>query len=115
MAIKQTASTTANVKDYSNGGDGSKEVEVPYSYEWNQMENDAELRNEFSPADLLALGNARLKSTANSVARAKAIKPYEQDPDSQAAIRERMIKDAVKAGKSRERAEKFVDSLLASE
>lgn len=118
----ETGTATANVKDYSlvdpnnpkgPRNDGSKEVEVPYSFEYKVLENAAELANEFSPAQLLDLANARIKSTANSGARQKAIAPFAQDPDSVAAIRERMIKDAMKAGKTREVAEKFVDSLLA--
>jgi hypothetical protein len=94
--------------------DGSTEVEVPYTFEYKVLENDSELRNEFSNAQLLDLANARLKSTANSGARQKAIAPYAQDPNSNAAIRERIIKDAMKAGKSREKAETFADSLLNS-
>ena len=105
--------SSATVKDFSNGQDGSKEVDVPYTFEYNVLENGTELANEFSPAKLLELANARIKSTANSAARQKAVAPYAQDPDSKAAIRDRMIKDAIKAGKTREVAEKFVDSLLA--
>jgi len=114
MAKKETATATATVKDFSNGKDGSLEVEVPYTYEYDILENEAELRNEFSPTDLLQLGNARKKATANSTARQKAVAPFAQDPDSMPAIREQMIKSAIKAGKSRETAEKFVDSLLNS-
>lgn len=110
-----TGESTATVKDFSNGQNGSKEVDVPYTFTYDVLETMVEVQNEFSPADLIALANARKKSTANSTERQKATKPYAQDPDSQDAIRERMIKDAIKAGKSRETAEKFVDSLLASE
>jgi hypothetical protein len=110
---QEKGEATATVKDFSNGQDGSKEVDVPYSFEYNVLENAQELANEFSPAKLLELANARIKSTANSAARQKAVSPYAQDPDAPAAIRERMIKDAMKAGKSREIAEKFVDSLFA--
>jgi hypothetical protein len=117
----ETGSANATVKDFSlidptneNGprNDGSNEVEVPYTFSYNILENDTELRNEFSPKDLLDLGNARLKSSANSAARQKAIAPYAQDPNSQGAIRERMVKDAMKLGKTKEQAEAFVDSLL---
>lgn len=110
----EKADGKATVKDFSNGADGSNEVEVPYSYEYNVLESAAELANEFSPAQLLELANARIKSTANSGARQKAIAPYAQDPNSNAAIRERMIKDAQKLGKTREAAEAFVDSLMAA-
>ena len=110
----EKADGKAVVKDFSTGADGSLEVEVPYSYEYNILENDTELRNEFSPKDLLDLANARLKSTANSGARQKAISPYAQDPNAPAAIRERMVKDAMKLGKTKEAAEAFVDSLLSA-
>lgn len=110
--LNQKADGVATVADYSDGKDGSTQVEVPYSFEYKVLENAAELANEFSPAQLLDLANARVKSTANSGARQKAIAPYAQDPNSNAAIRERMIKDAMKLGKSKDAAESFVDSLL---
>jgi hypothetical protein len=111
---KENASGEATVKDYSNGADGSKEVTVPYTFEYDVLENATELADKFAPADLLTLANARLKSTANSGARQKAIAPYAQDPNSPAAIRESMIKDAMKLGKTKEQATAFVDSLMAS-
>lgn len=119
----ETGTGNAAVKDFSlvdasqpDGArnDGSTEVEVPYSFEYKVLENDVELRNEFSNAQLLDLANARLKSTSNSGARQKAIAPYAQDPNSLDAIRERIIKDAMKAGKTREKAETFADSLLSA-
>ncbi|SRR5258708_27694118 len=108
----EKADGKATVQDFSNGSDGSKSVEVEYSFEYNILENATELSNEFAPAELLALANARVKSTANSGARQKAIAPYAQDPNSTPAIRERMVKDAMKLGKTKEQAEAFVDSLL---
>lgn len=108
----ETAKASATVKDYSDGKDGSLEVEVPYEFNYEVLENEAELRNEFSVTQLLDLANARKKSTANSGARQKAIAPYAQDPNSVDAIRERMVKDAMKLNKTREQAEAFVDSLL---
>lgn len=110
----ETGKATATVRDYSDGKDGSTEVEIPYEFSYNVLENDAELREKFSPESLRDLANARLKSTANSGARQAAISPYAQDPNSQAAIRERMVKDAMKLGKTKEAAESFVDSLLAA-
>lgn len=104
----------ATVKDFSEGKDGSTEVDVPYSYEYTELETAQELAEKFAPADLLALANARLKSTANSGARQAAIAPYAQDPNSPAAIRENMIKNAVKLGKTLEQATAFVDSLFAA-
>jgi hypothetical protein len=125
---KETGKATATVKDYSlldaaneNGGrnDGTKEVEVDYTFEYDILESKEELDAEFSAKDLLELANARKKSTANSGARQKAIAPFAQDPNSQDAIRERMIKDAMKIkskvtgeNKTRDEAEAFVDSLL---
>ena len=108
----EQATGTAEVSDFSEGKDGSVKVEVPYSFEYKVIENEAELRNEYSVAQLIDLANARGKSSANSAARQKAIAPYAQDPNSPAAIRERMVKDAMKLGKSKDDAEKFVDSLL---
>ena len=105
---------TAVVKDFSEGRNGSTEVEVPYEYEFQILETAAELANEFSPSQLLDLGNARKKSSANSAARQAAIAPYAQDPNSPDAIRERMVKDAMKLKKTREQAEAFVDSLLSA-
>lgn len=110
----ETATGSATVQDFSEGKNGSAEVTVPYSYEYKVLENGAELAQEFAPADLVSLANARLKSTANSGARQKAIAPFAQDPNSPAAIRDRMVKDAQKLGKSLADAETFVDSLLAS-
>ena len=112
---KETVSDArATVKDFSNGADGSKEVDLTYSYEYEVLEDGAELANKFAPADLLSLANARLKSTANSAARQKAIAPFAQDPNSPAAIRENLIKNVVKTGKTLEQATAFVDSLYAS-
>lgn len=110
----ESASGTATVQDYSNGADGSKEVTVNYTYDFKVLETKSELEDEFSSADLINLANARLKSTANSGSRQKAIAPYAQDPNSTEAIRDRMVKDAMKLGKSKSDAETFVDSLLAS-
>ena len=114
MAKTLHADGKASVKDFSGGKDGSTEVEVPYSYDYTELESAAELADKFAPADLLALANARLKSTENSGARQKAIAPYAQDPNSPAAIRETLIKNAVKIGKTLEQATAFVDSLFAS-
>lgn len=112
---KETVSdASATVKDFSNGQDGSKEVDLTYSYDYDVLENDTEVREKFSPEGLRDLCNARLKSTANSAARQKAIAPYAQDPNSPAAIRENLIKNAMKIGKTLEQATAFVDSLFAS-
>jgi hypothetical protein len=105
---------SATVKDFSDGKDGSTEVDLKYSYEYDVLENATELAQKFAPDDLLNLANARLKSTANSAARQKAIAPFAQDPNSPAAIRENLIKNVVKTGKSLEQATAFVDSLYAS-
>lgn len=111
----ENAKGTATVKDYSNGQDGSKEVEVPYDFEYEVYENRADVDKVFSEVDVCALATARSKSIANASARTKATKPYAQDPNSDAAIREDMIKAAMRGKKTREQAEKWVDSLLASE
>lgn len=102
----------AMVSDYSDGKDGSKNITVDYDFSFDVLETEAELKEKYSLSDLLALANARIKSTANSGARQKTIAPYAQDPNSQGAIRERMVKDAMKLGKTKEAAEAFVDSLL---
>ena len=109
----ETADGKATVADFSNGADGSKEVEVSYTFDYKVYESLAEAQADFSNSDLVNLCNQRTKGTANSGARQKAISPYAQDPNSTAAIRDRMVKDAIKLGKSKEDAETFVDSLLA--
>lgn len=114
MKTENVTDATATVKDFSNGQDGSKEIDLTYAYEYTVLENATELADKFAPADLLALANARLKSTANSAARQKAIAPYAQDPNSPAAVRETLIKNAMKIGKTLEQATAFVDSLFAS-
>lgn len=116
MKTENVTDASATVKDFSGGKDGSTEVDLTYAYEYSVLENDTELRQKFAPDDLLALANARLKSTANSAARQKAISPYAQDPNSPAAIRENLIKNAMKvrAGMTIEQATAFVDSLFAS-
>lgn len=110
----EKANATATVKDFSNGQDGTKEIEVPYNFEYDVLESAAEVAEKFAPEELRNLCNARIKSTANSGARQQAIAPYAQDPNSVAAIRERMVKDAMKLNKTREQAETFVDSLLSA-
>lgn len=110
----QSETGKASVQDFSNGADGSKTVDVEYTYEYTEIETPEELHKELSDRDLIDLANARRKSSANSGARQKAIAPYAQDPNSTPAVRERMVKDAMKLGKSREVAEQFVDSLLAA-
>src|SRR5437773_3335551 len=107
----ETGKATATVRDFSAGKDGSTEIEVPYTFEYNVLENATELSQKFAPDDLLNLANQRLKATGNSAARQAAIAPYAQDPNAPAAIRERMVKDAMKLGKTKEQAEAFVDSL----
>jgi hypothetical protein len=114
MKVEKVSDATATVKDFSSGKDGSTEVDLTYEYEYSVLENAAELADKFAPADLLSLANARLKSTANSAARQKAIAPFAQDPNSPAAIRENLIKNVVKTGKTLEQATAFVDSLYAS-
>jgi hypothetical protein len=109
----ETGEGKATVADYSNGADGSKEVEVSYTFDYEVFETLAEVQDKFSNADIINLANQRTKGTANSGARQKAIAPYAQDPNAPAAIRERMIKDAQKLGKSLADATTFVDSLLA--
>ena len=110
----QNETGKATVKDYSDGKDGSTEISVDYSYSFDEIETAEELSKKFSESDLIELANARVKSTANSGARQKAIAPYAQDPNAPEAVKERMIKEAMKLGKTREVAEQFVDSLLGA-
>jgi len=109
----ETAEGKATVADFSNGKDGSTEIEVSYSFDYKEYESLAEVQEQFSNAELVNLANQRTKGTANSGARQKAIAPYAQDPKSRAAVREQMIKLAMSQGKTKEVAEKFVDSLLS--
>jgi len=104
----------ATVKDFSNGQKGEKEKDVDYDYEWDAIETEQELKDKFSIANLIALANARNKASANAAARIEAIKPYQQDPNSQDAVAERMIKDALKLpGMTEELARKMVTGMLA--
>ena len=112
---KEAGNGNATVKDFSEGKDGKTEVDVPYTYEFDSYENIAEVNKDFSEKDLCELATARSKSSANSVARTRAIKPYAQDPNSAEAVREELIKSAMKMKKTREQAERWVDSLAASE
>jgi len=118
---QQTESTKVeNVKDYSLNEDGTTrkdgktEITVSYDYTFDVLETVEEMNKKFSEADMLKLANARLKSTANSAARQKNLAKYAIPQDDPAAIRERMIKDAIKLGKTKEQAEAFVDGLLAA-
>lgn len=116
---KETGTGTAEVQDFSKNEDGTEKdgstnVTVNYNFDYEVLESRAELDEKYSTSDLIALANARLKSSANSGERQKAIAPYAQNPNSDAAIRERMIKDAMKLGQSKEQATTFIDSLLAS-
>lgn len=123
---KKSENGKATVKDFSlvdksgpeDGirNDGSKDVDVSYAYEFNVLETTEELNAEFTEKDLLELANARLKATANSKARQNAIKIYAQDPNSPDAVKERMVKDAMKLDKFKNDeagARNFVDSMLA--
>jgi hypothetical protein len=120
MSMKKTENGKAEgIKDYSLNADGTRkdgktEVTVEYTYEYDVLETVEEMTKKFSEADLLKLANARIKSTSNSAARQKAVAPYAIPQDDPAAIRERMIKDAIKLGKTKEQAEAFVDGLLAA-
>jgi hypothetical protein len=103
----ESAAGTATVKDYSEGKDGSNEIDVPYKFDFDVYENITEVNKDFSEKDLCGL--------ANAAARTKAIKPYAQDPNSAEAVREELIKSAMKMKKTREQAERWVDSLAAAE
>jgi hypothetical protein len=111
----ESAAGTATVKDYSEGKDGSNEIDVPYKFDFDVYENITEVNKDFSEKDLCGLATARSKSSANAAARTKAIKPYAQDPNSAEAVREELIKSAMKMKKTREQAERWVDSLAAAE
>ncbi len=105
---------TATVKDFSDGKDGSTEVTVKYGFEYDELETETELQANFAVKDLIKLANQRNKATANSGARQKAIAKYAIDPNTPAATKERMVKDAIKLGMSVEKATAFVDSLIAA-
>lgn len=112
---RETESTSAkDIRDFSDGKKGTTTLDVPYEFTYDILENDSELREKFSPADLLKLANQRLKQTANSSARSKAVAPYAQDPSSPDAVRERMIKDMVSQGIPEDVATSQIDALLAS-
>ena len=110
-----TEQTTAKeVKDYSGGKDGSTTLNVDYSFTYDVLENDDELRRKFAPDALLNLANQRLKQTANSKARQEALKPYAQDPNTPEATLERIVKDMVSQGIPETVARNQVEQLFAS-
>lgn len=111
----------ATVVDYRREVDGSanpnygKDVTVSYAFDYDQCENDTELQRKFSPDALLNLGNQRLKATANSSARQKAVSDYARSGDD--AAREELVTSIIKMAKlkgkemSRADAETYADSL----
>jgi len=120
MAKQLSDKGTANIKDFRRKlEDGSenpnfgKELTVDYDYSYKEYENDNEVSEDFSPADLRKLANQRAKATANSTARQKATAIYAMADEDLA--REEMIKGAMKLNKklTREQAEAYVDSLSA--
>ena len=109
----------ANVEDFSikadgSRNDGSTKVSVDYTYDYEEIENKAELDEKFSTSDLIKLANARLKATANSTARQKAVAPYAADPNSPEVIRKRMLADLIKLGVPEETAKGMVESASAA-
>lgn len=110
---KVSESTSATVKDYSEGKDGSKEVTVDYSFEYNQIETKEDLDSEFSLSDLIKLGTNKNKATANSNARQKAIAPYAQDPNSPEAVKKGILAGLLKLGIPEEVAKGMVESASA--
>lgn len=114
MTTKTESTVAEGVKDYSDGKDGSTTVDVPYTFSWDELENQGELAEKFSAKDLLKLANQRIKQTANSSERQKSVKPYLQDPSAPAAVRERMIKDMVSQGIPENVATAQIDTLLNS-
>lgn len=95
MKKETVTGAKATVPDYSNGKDGSTTVDVVYDFVYDVIETEAELRERFSPVNLIALANQRLKSTANSGARQKATAPYAPDPNDPKVARQNIIKDMV--------------------
>lgn len=114
--LKETGAE-ATVKDYRREIDGKsnpgygKELTVKYDYDYEELESTEEVAQKFAPADLIKLANSRLKSTANSGARQKAVNAYAMSGDD--AAREEMIKNYIALRKvTREVAEQHVDMLL---
>ena len=112
MAKQQIGKASAEVADFSGEKDGKTSVKVDYAFDYDELETMAEVNEKFSHEQLLAMANARLKGTANSTARAKAVAPYAQDPNSPAAARERLVKDLMLArGWSEEKARAVLSSI----
>lgn len=122
MAETVAASTgNATVVDYRrkvNGNDNagySKEVTVEYSIPaFTVVSTKDELFEKFSTEQLLSMAQSRQKATANSAARQKAVSEYAPTGDDLA--RENFIKSALSMNSkmTREQAEAFADSMLAS-
>lgn len=122
--MEKIEATTGNAKvtDYRRKlEDGSvnpnygKEVNVEYDVPAiDVVSTEDELKKEFSVAQLISMAQSRQKATNNSSARQKAVAVYAPTGDDLA--RENFIKSAMQmnAKLTREQAETFADSMLAT-
>jgi|SRR5215831_4610729 len=122
MAEQIAASTgKATVVDYrrkvgdkENAGYG-KEIEVTYDIPaFSIVSTKEEMFEKFSTNQLIAMAQSRQKATANSAARQKAVSDYLPTGDD--LSRENFIKSAMGLNPklTREQAETFADSMLAT-
>ena len=122
MAETVAASTgNANVTDYRRKVDGKdnpnygKETNVEYSIpSITIVSTKDELFEKFSSEQLISMAQSRQKATANSAARQKAVSDYAPTGDD--LSRENFIKSSMSmnAKLTREQAEAFADSMLAT-
>jgi hypothetical protein len=122
--VEKIEASTGNAKvtDYrrklENGSDNpnyGKEVNVPYDVAaFDVVSTFDEVTKEFSQAQLISMAQSRQKATANSAARQKAVAQYAPTGDDLA--RENFIKSAMQMNSklTREQAEAFADSMLAT-
>jgi hypothetical protein len=122
--VEKIEASTGNAKvtDYrrklDNGSDNpnyGKEVNVPYDVAaFDVVSTFDEVTKEFSQAQLISMAQSRQKATANSAARQKAVSIYAPTGDDLA--RENFIKSAMQMNSklTREQAEAFADSMLAT-
>lgn len=114
---RESETTKATVTDARSGSETSgREVDVPYSFDYDVLTTDEEVRERFSPADLRKMANAKLKQQANSAARQKAIAPYLPDTSTPEFKREQLIKNLVNTfGVPRDIAEQQIDAMISAQ
>jgi hypothetical protein len=85
-----------------------------FAHDVCETPEEADTEVERRKLTIVELVNDYILLTARSAAYQDALSPYKKSTMSDADVRERMVKDAMRLGKSKEQAEAFVDSLLSA-